>query len=187
MIIKKSIFLVVGFSLILFFSGFNTADVFAQDIGSEGQRILNQYQTYKDTGKAPIPSKSQPSSSNIQSSSSNTPNSLFESVSISQDTLIGVGIFIFIIIIVVAVAASRGGSSQGEYAQGGYVSETRRSFSQQTKDGTLEYQEGTCASCERHSASFHFDHIDGNRSNNSQNNCQALCPNCHDAKTRGLT
>ena len=29
-----------------------------------------------------------------------------------------------------------------------------------------------------------YDHIDGNRSNNSLGNCQALCSNCHDLKTR---
>lgn len=31
-----------------------------------------------------------------------------------------------------------------------------------------------------------FDHKDGNRSNNSPGNCQALCPNCHAKKTRAL-
>jgi 5-methylcytosine-specific restriction endonuclease McrA len=31
-----------------------------------------------------------------------------------------------------------------------------------------------------------YDHIDGNRSNNKISNCQALCPNCHAKKTRGL-
>jgi 5-methylcytosine-specific restriction endonuclease McrA len=31
-----------------------------------------------------------------------------------------------------------------------------------------------------------YDHIDGNRSNNDPSNCQALCPNCHAKKTRGL-
>ena len=29
-----------------------------------------------------------------------------------------------------------------------------------------------------------FDHIDGDSSNNSLSNCQALCPNCHAKKTR---
>jgi len=31
-----------------------------------------------------------------------------------------------------------------------------------------------------------YDHIDGNRSNNSPDNCQVLCPNCHAKKSRGL-
>jgi hypothetical protein len=31
-----------------------------------------------------------------------------------------------------------------------------------------------------------YDHIDENRSHNDFNNCQALCPNCHAKKTRGL-
>jgi hypothetical protein len=31
-----------------------------------------------------------------------------------------------------------------------------------------------------------YDHIDGNRSNNNPHNLQALCPNCHAKKSRGL-
>ncbi|SHO46495.1 hypothetical protein NSIN_30133 [Nitrosotalea sinensis] len=62
----------------------------------------------------------------------------------------------------------------------------RRGFSQLIKDEVLEKQKGKCANCEKHSASFQFDHIDGNRNNNSSDNCQALCPNCHDVKSRNL-
>ena len=31
-----------------------------------------------------------------------------------------------------------------------------------------------------------YDHKNGDRSNNKLSNCQALCPNCHAKKTRGL-
>ena len=31
-----------------------------------------------------------------------------------------------------------------------------------------------------------YDHKNGDRSNNKLINCQALCPNCHAKKTRGL-
>ena len=30
---------------------------------------------------------------------------------------------------------------------------------------------------------LHIDHIDGNRVNNTENNLQILCPNCHSIKT----
>ena len=65
-------------------------------------------------------------------------------------------------------------------------SNTRRGFSESVKDAVLERQGGRCANCGKHSASFQFDHKDGNHSNNTPNNCQALCPNCHDIKSRGL-
>jgi len=33
----------------------------------------------------------------------------------------------------------------------------------------------------------HYDHKDGDRSNNESSNLQALCPNCHDQKSRRET
>jgi 5-methylcytosine-specific restriction endonuclease McrA len=33
---------------------------------------------------------------------------------------------------------------------------------------------------------WNYDHKNGDRSNNKITNCQALCPNCHAKKTRGL-
>lgn len=62
----------------------------------------------------------------------------------------------------------------------------RKGFSESVKQDVLNKQNGKCANCGKHAASFQFDHIDGNRNNNFPNNCQALCPNCHDIKSRGL-
>jgi hypothetical protein len=61
---------------------------------------------------------------------------------------------------------------------------SRKSFSKYVKDEILERQQNRCAICNAKLFYCHFDHIDGNRSNNSLGNCQALCANCHDLKTR---
>ena len=61
---------------------------------------------------------------------------------------------------------------------------SRKAFSKTTKKLVLISQDCKCASCKNKLEIVDFDHIDGNRSNNSALNCQALCPNCHAKKTR---
>ena len=60
----------------------------------------------------------------------------------------------------------------------------RKSFSQTTQEIILIKQYYNCNMCKNKLEVINFDHIDGNRSNNSITNCQALCPNCHAKKTR---
>ena len=60
----------------------------------------------------------------------------------------------------------------------------RKGFSQTTQEITLIKQAYRCNICKEGLVVTNFDHIDGNRSNNSITNCQALCPNCHAKKTR---
>ena len=60
----------------------------------------------------------------------------------------------------------------------------RHSFSKSTKDEALKIQKNLCKDCDKESDVWDFDHIDGNSSNNSLDNCQALCPTCHAKKTR---
>jgi hypothetical protein len=62
----------------------------------------------------------------------------------------------------------------------------RRYFPESIKKETLRDQNYKCAICKRSAGVWDYDHIDGNRSHNDSNNCQALCPNCHAKKTRGL-
>jgi len=60
----------------------------------------------------------------------------------------------------------------------------RKDFSKSTKEPTMKKQKNRCNDCGKKSKHLDFDHIDGNSSNNSLDNCQALCPNCHAKKTR---
>lgn len=60
----------------------------------------------------------------------------------------------------------------------------RKYFSEEIQEATLRKQNHRCASCDKILKIVEFDHIDGNRSDNSVSNCQALCPNCHAYKTR---
>ncbi len=60
----------------------------------------------------------------------------------------------------------------------------RRSFSKVTRNRILTKQNHKCIICGNNFDAKDFDHIDGNISNNSLENCQALCPNCHAKKTR---
>lgn len=63
----------------------------------------------------------------------------------------------------------------------------RRYFRETVKKQTLHDQNYNCAMCKSTTGGvWDYDHIDGNRSNNGIDNCQALCPKCHAKKTRGL-
>jgi hypothetical protein len=83
-------------------------------------------------------------------------------------------VFIFIIIIVAVIWNLT------------YRTKKRRYFQADIKREVLKDQNYKCAICKRSTEVWDYDHIDGNRSNNDISNCQALCPNCHAKKTRGL-
>ena len=60
----------------------------------------------------------------------------------------------------------------------------RRGFPDYIKEEILRKQDHRCAHCNKILNVVDWDHIDSNRSNNKESNCQALCPNCHAIKTR---
>lgn len=62
----------------------------------------------------------------------------------------------------------------------------RQHFSSEVKSQILKKQNYKCASCKKFLNIYDFDHKDNDRSNNSYNNCQALCPICHAIKTRKI-
>ena len=60
----------------------------------------------------------------------------------------------------------------------------RRRFTKSVMIKTLNLQNKRCNECKNKLKECDFDHIDGDSSNDSLNNCQALCPNCHAKKSR---
>ena len=62
----------------------------------------------------------------------------------------------------------------------------RRSFSKSTRANVLKMQNNRCKSCAKKLDVRDFDHIDGDSSNNSLENCQALCLDCHRKKTQKI-
>ena len=60
----------------------------------------------------------------------------------------------------------------------------RKGFPKHVKESILRKQGNKCAHCRKVLNVVDWDHKNGDRSNNKENNCQALCPNCHAVKTR---
>lgn len=63
----------------------------------------------------------------------------------------------------------------------------RKGFSQSQKLEIIHEQDNRCAKCPTKfskNVKPHFDHKNGDRSDNRTSNGQALCPNCHDNKSR---
>jgi ATP-dependent Zn protease len=60
----------------------------------------------------------------------------------------------------------------------------RKGFPQYVKENIKRKQDNKCAHCKKYLKVCDFDHKNGNRSDNRESNCQALCPTCHAIKTR---
>ena len=60
----------------------------------------------------------------------------------------------------------------------------RRGFPDIAKERVLKKQNYRCAHCKCLLNAYDWDHKNGKRYDNSESNCQALCPNCHARKTR---
>ncbi len=59
----------------------------------------------------------------------------------------------------------------------------RKHFSEDVQRKILKKQNYNCNVCNSFLTTMDFDHIDGDRSNNSMDNCQALCSRCHRMKS----
>ena len=60
----------------------------------------------------------------------------------------------------------------------------RKGFSQGTRKRILIKQSYRCVYCRKVLKVIDYHHKNGDRSDNRENNCQALCPNCHALRTR---
>ncbi|MGC2382035.1 MAG: HNH endonuclease signature motif containing protein [Nitrososphaeraceae archaeon] len=90
----------------------------------------------------------------------------------------GVAIIVAILVIISCVVlAIRKLITRGKHRE-------RQHFSDSVKESVLKKQNHKCARCKHILNVVDWDHKNGDRSNNSESNCQALCPNCHAIKTR---
>ena len=86
---------------------------------------------------------------------------------------------LFLVVIIVGVITWRLKHGRGIY------NKERHVFPNSVKEKVLEKQRHKCANCNRLLNVVNYDHKNGDRSNNKESNCQALCPNCHAIKTYG--
>jgi len=63
-----------------------------------------------------------------------------------------------------------------------YKDVKRMDFTFATKERVKELQKGKCAICDRYPTHWEFDHI-ATRGDNSIENCQGLCRDCHEKKS----
>jgi hypothetical protein len=114
----------------------------------------------------------------IQKSSAAAPSYTNSSSQSQQSRSNNLGLLVFLLLLFSAAAwyVLRGHRKHRE----------RRYFPESVKRQKLREQNYKCAICKRSAGVWDYDHIDGNRSNNNPHNLQALCPNCHAKKSRGL-
>ena len=106
---------------------------------------------------------------------------LDNSTMINLDNTVGYIIIGVIVVIIIIVGIAKASSKESEPD-----ALPRRGWTDSQHKQVLDRQDGKCAMCGEHSSTFQFDHKDDNHNNDDLDNCQALCPNCHDRKSRGL-
>lgn len=99
---------------------------------------------------------------------------------LDDEQIMYVGIGIIVLIIIVAVITK---ASQSKTHSSSYKDVVRKHFTPNTKERVKELQHGKCADCGKYPTHWEFDHVD-TRGDNSIENCQGLCLDCHQSKTR---
>ena len=91
--------------------------------------------------------------------------------------VVGAGLIIVIILAIIT----------GRYRKKFFAeSLPEKGWSEAEKEKVRIRQDGKCAKCQRPPpARWEYHHMDGDTSNNSLDNCEGLCPNCHSVKTHG--
>lgn len=102
-------------------------------------------------------------------------NNTFNIQSIFKNITFFFGILVFVLFVVILLITKHRVKRK---------SKIRMGFSVRVKYKILKKQDHKCAFCKRLLNVVDYDHKNGNRSDNREKNCQALCPNCHAIKTR---
>jgi hypothetical protein len=97
-------------------------------------------------------------------------------VSPSTDDWVGPFVISVSVVIIIAAIARKFKHKSGKHR--------RHHFPDRLKEKVLEKQHHRCADCNRVLNVVDWHHRNGDRSDNRESNCVALCPNCHAIKTR---
>lgn len=111
------------------------------------------------------------SNSKIQNTQQNSPPSSSNATPNQSNVSVFIVLFLLIVGSIAFKLRKRGKSKE------------RKGFPQHVKENNLRKQNHKCANCKRLLNVVDWDHKNGNRSENRENNCQALCPNRHAIKT----
>ena len=102
-----------------------------------------------------------------------------QSETIKEDSpikyIVGIGLIFIIILAIIA----------GRYRKK-FLAQSLASigWTEAEKEKVRTRQDGKCAKCQKPPpARWEYYHIDGDRTNNSLDNCEGLCPNCYSIKT----
>ncbi len=102
-----------------------------------------------------------------------------QSETIKEDSpikyIVGIGLVFIIILAIIA----------GRYRKK-FLAQSLASigWTEVEKEKVRTRQDGKCAECQKPPpARWEYYHLDGDRTNNSLENCEGLCPNCYSVKT----
>jgi len=96
------------------------------------------------------------------------------------------GIFFLILFAVIGTAVLKRGSKpittpyDTSYT---YTPIVRKGWTVDEKEHVRIRQDGKCAHCNKPPPRWEYHHVNGDRSDNSLDNCEGLCPNCHSVET----
>ena len=121
----------------------------------------------------PASNSTSPPASNINTTAANPPTI----ISPSTDNWVGPFIIFVIIVVIIAAIAQKLKHRKGKYKE-------RQHFPDSVKEKVLEKQRHRCTDCNRVLNVVDWHHKNGDRSDNRESNCVALCPNCHAVRTR---
>jgi hypothetical protein len=122
---------------------------------------------------SPTSNSTNPLSTNTNTTAAN-PHTI---ISPSSDDRVGPFIIFVSVVIIIAAIAWKITHRKAKY-------KVRQSFPGRLKEKVLEKQHHRCAGCNRVLNVVDWHHRNGDRSNNRESNCVALCPNCHAITTR---
>jgi hypothetical protein len=129
-------------------------------------------------GQTSNPNPPTSNSTNPLSTNTNTtPSNPSTIISPSTDDWVGPFVISVSVVIIIAAIGWKITHRKAKY-------KVRQAFPDSVKEKVLEKQHHRCVDCNRILNVVDWHHRNGDRSDNRESNCLALCPNCHAIKTR---